>query len=183
MGQTYVYSRVSTGSQDTSNQTSRLKELYPNAVFVEEVASGGRARPQLEKLVQSLQSGDSLITSSLDRLGRKASEILLLIELLDRKQVTLKSLREDIDFSSPAGRLIFQVMAAVGELEKRLISERTKAALAAKRKLGIIGGRRPTYSEELVQTIRELRVKGHTLQTISDQTGVSVSRIYQLTKR
>lgn len=182
MGTQYIYSRVSTDLQTTLNQVSRLKELYPNAIVIEETASGGRHRPKLECLLSEVASGDELIVSSLDRLGRRASEILVLIETLDKKGVTLKSLRENIDFSTTAGRLIFQVMAAVSEMERRLISERTKSALQAKRKLGVVGGRRRQFDEALIARAQELRNLSRPLKYISEATGISIPRLSQITK-
>lgn len=183
MGRTFIYSRVSTISQDATNQTSNLRQQFPHAEVVEETASGGKARPALEKLVQQLQAGDTLVVAALDRLGRKTSEILLLVEDLERRGIILRSIRESIDFSTIAGRLVCQILISVSEMERRIISERTRLALAAKKKLGIVGGRRPKYSQAQVQEVKTLRSQGMKLKDVSAVTGISVSRIYQLTKR
>lgn len=183
MGKIYIYSRTSTSLQDTSNQTIHLKSLFPDAIVIEETASGAKARPALEKLVRELKSGDVLAVSALDRLGRKTSEILVLIEDLQRRGVILKSVREGIDYSTIMGKLVTQILCSVAELERNVIAERTRLALAAKRQQGIIGGRRPIYSKEVVERAKTLRAKGLTLQAVSDQTGLSISRIYQLTKK
>jgi putative DNA-invertase from lambdoid prophage Rac len=81
----YIYSRVSTGKQDTANQLARLRELYPTAPIYEETASGAKRRPVLEGLLARLQKGDYLVVAALDRLGRKTSEILALIENLEKR--------------------------------------------------------------------------------------------------
>lgn len=91
MGRTFIYSRVSTGNQDATNQTTNLKQQFPHAEVIEETASGGKARPALERLVQELQSGDTLVVAALDRLGRKTSEILLLVEDLEKRGIILRS--------------------------------------------------------------------------------------------
>lgn len=179
----YIYSRVSTDKQDTENQLARLRELYPNASFVEETASGTRSRPLLDALLLQLQSGDTLIVYAIDRLGRRASEVLTLIEKLGARGITLKSIREGIDISTIAGKLVMQVLASVAEMEVNLIRERTKAALAAKRKQGIVGGRRPTYSQDLIKRAKELRLQGKTLKEVAAETGISISRIAQLSKK
>lgn len=179
MGQ-YVYARVSTSNQETDNQVINLRRIYPDAVFIEETASGAKTRPELEKLVQQLQRGDELIVSSLDRLGRKTSEILTLIESLEKRGVILKSLREGLDYSTISGRLVTQILVSVSELERSLISQRTKAALAAKREKGIVGGRPKIHSEQKVQRARALRAEGKSLAVISKETGISTSRLHQL---
>lgn len=178
----YVYARVSTHFQETENQVINLKRLYPEAIFVEEVASGGKQRPQLDKLVQQLQRGDELIVSSLDRLGRKTSEILVLIESLEKRGIVLKSLREGLDYSTISGRLVTQILVSVSELEKSLISARTKAALAAKREKGIVGGRPRIHGDEVVERARKLRQQGLSLAKISNEVGISISRLHRLLK-
>lgn len=178
----FVYARVSTHSQETENQTAHLRRLYPDATFISETASGGKARPELEALVQQLQRGDELIVSSLDRLGRKTSEILVLIESLEKRGVILKSLREGLDYSTVSGRLVTQILISVSELERSLISLRTKAALAAKREKGIVGGRPRVHGDEKIAQARKLRTEGRSLSAISKEVGISKTRLQQLLK-
>lgn len=182
MAKQYVYARVSTQSQETENQVVNLRRQYPDAEFIEEVASGAKVRPELEKLVQRLQRGDELIVSSLDRLGRKTAEILTLIDSLEKRGIILKSLREGLDYSTISGRLVTQILVSVSELERSLISQRTKAALAAKREKGIVGGRPKIHNEETVNRARILRAEGKSLSTISQLVGISKTRLHQLLK-
>lgn len=179
----YIYTRVSTGFQDTQNQTQLLAQQFPDAEIVEEVASGGKARPKLTELISRLEKGDTLIVAALDRLGRKTVEILSLIEDLDKRGVVLKSLREGVDYASISGRLVVQILVSVAELEKSLISQRTKAALEAKRQQGIFGGRKPKFSKELVDQAMTLRASGVTLKAIAQQLNMSIARVQQLTRR
>jgi len=178
----YIYSRVSTDKQDTDNQLAKLKALHPDAAVFEEVASGAKARPILQTLTDSLKAGDVLIVAALDRLGRRTSEVLTLIELLDKRGVVLLSIREGVDYGTIAGRLVTQILCSIAEMERSLISERTKAALAAKRAKGIVGGRRPTFSQDTVERVRDLKSQGLSCRAIAVATGVSASRICQLTK-
>ncbi len=178
----YVYARVSTQSQETENQIAHLRRVYPDAAFISETASGAKVRPELESLVRKLQRGDELIVSSLDRLGRKTSEILVLIESLEKRGVILKSLREGLDYSTVSGRLVTQILISVSELERSLISMRTKSALAAKRLKGIVGGRPRIHSEEKVARARALRAEGKSLSAISQLVGISKTRLHQLLK-
>lgn len=182
MAKQYVYARVSTQSQETENQIINLRRQYPNAEFIEEIASGAKARPELEKLVQQLQRGDELIVSSLDRLGRKTAEILTLIDSLEKRGIILKSLREGLDYSTISGRLVTQILVSVSELERSLISQRTKAALAAKREKGIVGGRPRIHSDEKIEAARHLRSQGKSLAVISREVGISIGRLHQLLK-
>jgi len=178
----YIYARVSTHFQETENQIINLKRIHPDATFIEEVASGAKHRPELDKLVQLLQRGDELIISSLDRLGRKTSEILVLIESLENRGVILKSLREGLDYSTISGRLVTQILVSVSELERSLISIRTKSALAAKREKGIFGGRPRIYGDEIIAKARALRAQGKSFAFISKEVGISIGRLHQLLK-
>lgn len=132
----FAYLRVSTDKQDHDPQAHAIAARYPNATVVTETASGGKNRPILRELLQQLQSGDRLIVASLDRLGRSTLDVISKIEAMTTKGVVLISLREGVDYSTPAGRLVTQVLVSVAELERSLVSERTKAALAAARARG-----------------------------------------------
>lgn len=178
----YIYSRVSTDKQTTDNQTVHLRTLYPNASVVEEIASGAKARPVLKKLVQSLERGDELIVAALDRLGRKTSEVLSLIEELDKRGVVLKSVREGVDYSTITGRLVTQILCSIAEMERGLIAERTKAALAARKRQGIRLGSPAKFDAEVVALVRSLKAQGKTCREIAKETGVSASRVSQLTR-
>lgn len=169
--------------QDTENQTTLLLQQFPDAEVIQEIASGGKARPKLLELIGRLEKGDTLVVAALDRLGRKTVEILSLIEDLDRRGIILKSLREGIDYGSISGRLVVQILVSVSELERSLISQRTKAALEAKRQQGIVGGRKPKFSKEQVEQALTLRSSGVTLREIAQQLGMSVARVQQLTRR
>lgn len=177
-----IYARTSTDKQDNQNQIVLLQRQYPDAEIFQEIASGGRARPILTELVEQLVKGDMLIIGSLDRLGRRMVEVISLVELLTNRGVILKSLREGIDYNTISGKLIFQVLASVAELEKSLISERTKAALTAKRAQGIVGGRPRIYGDEIIAKARALRSQGKSFAFISKEVGISIGRLHQLLK-
>lgn len=176
----YIYSRVSTDKQDTENQLLKLKELYPTAVVHEETASGTKQRPILQALLGQLQKGDILIVAALDRLGRKTSDILSIIESLEQRGIILKSIREGVDYSTIAGRLVTQILCSVAEMERNLISERTRNALQAKKRQGVRLGPPPTYSEQLIGQIRAYKQEGKSCRDISKITGMSKSRISEI---
>jgi DNA invertase Pin-like site-specific DNA recombinase len=178
----YIYTRVSTDRQETENQTHGLRESYPNAAIVEEIASGAKCRPKLQELLERLVKGDVLIVYALDRLGRRTSEVLALIEDLERRGVVLKSMREGVDYSTIAGRLVTQILCSVAEMERNLISERTKLALAARKKQGVQLGAKAKYDSETVARVRALKAEGLTVREIAIQVGMSASRVSQLTK-
>ena len=114
---------------------------------------------------------------------QRTSEVLNLIEDLEKRGVVLKSMREGIDYSTPVGKLVTSILVSVSQLERDLIGERTKSALDAKRKQGIVGGRRPKFTAETVAKVRGLRADGQTLREVAVETGVSVTRVAELTRK
>lgn len=127
----YIYSRVSTDVQTTENQLHALKLKYPHAEIISETISGTKAqKPILEALLVRLQRGDALVISSLDRLGRTAWRAIKLIDELYDRGITVISIREGVDYSTSTGRMIAGIMLNVSQMERDLISERTKTALA-----------------------------------------------------
>lgn len=168
----YIYSRVSTEEQRTDAQLMRLTRTYPNARVVSEVASGAKKRPLLNALVKQLKRGDRLIVYSLDRLGRRTLDLLELIEGLEEKGVVVKSIREGVDYSTPVGKLVTQILASVAEMERNLISERTKTGLAAARAQGKFGGRPETIPREL---------KGRAISAVKGGLSIrKAARIYKI---
>ena len=171
----YIYSRVSTDGQSTDAQTQALAARYPRAQIVSEVASGAKARPMLKALVEQLGRGDVLIVAALDRLGRRTSEVLTLIEDLDRRGVVLVSVREGVDYSTITGRLVTQILVSVAEMERGLISERTKAGLEAARAKGRRGGR-PRRTDPIAwEEAARLRAGGSSLRETAARVGISRS--------
>lgn len=177
MSRQFIYSRVSTDGQTTDGQLVGLTAKFPAAQVVSEVASGAKQRPMLRALLDQLQKGDTLIVAALDRLGRRTSEVLALIEDLERRGVVLVSVREGVDYSSITGRLVTQILVSVAELERAMISERTKAGLAAARKKGKRIGRPSRLDLADVTEMQRLASDGLTTREISFRTGSSQATV------
>lgn len=152
---TVGYSRVSTGSQEHRLQTDALTKAGCDYV-VTEVGSGAdeRARPQLHHLIQSLARDDVLVVWRLDRLARSVKELTMIATDLAERGVRLRSLTEQIDTTTPQGRLIFNFFAMLAQFERDLIVERTKAGLAAAKARGRTGGRKPLLTDAQVRQAR-----------------------------
>ena len=176
----YAYVRISTDIQEHDSQILALKKKYPGAVVVSEVASGAKSRPILKALIEQLQEGDVLIVAALDRLGRRASEALLLIEDLDRRGVVLKSEREGVDYSTPVGRLVTQILVSVAEMERSMISDRTKAGLAAAKAKGRqIGRPKEIPSAKVAEGLRLIREEGYSYRKAGAAVDVHFSYLAQ----
>ncbi|ATN37688.1 DNA invertase (plasmid) [Rhizobium sp. ACO-34A] len=135
-GRLIGYARVSTEEQTTHAQEIELRSAGCE-FFVQEQGSGAsRNRPALARLVRDIRAGDTLVVVRLDRLARSVSHLLEVIEDLSTRGAHFRSLRDPIDTSTPQGMFSLQVLGAVAQLERALISERTKAGISAAKAKG-----------------------------------------------
>jgi DNA invertase Pin-like site-specific DNA recombinase len=154
------YARVSTADQDPALQLDALAAAGCAKVF-EDRASGARAeRPGLRAALDYAREGDVLVAWKLDRLGRSLPHLIETVAGLERRGVGFRSLTEAIDTTTPGGRLVFHLFAALGQFERDLIRERTRAGLAAAAARGRKGGRQPVVTTEKLRRARDLVAKG-----------------------
>ncbi len=139
-GRLLGYARVSTEDQATAAQEDELRAAGCAEIFREHASGASRARPELERLLTAIQPGDVLVVVRLDRLARSVAHLVEVIERLGRRGSHFRSLRDPIDTSSPQGMFTLHVLGAVAQLERALISERTKAGLKAAKARGRVGG-------------------------------------------
>lgn len=141
------YARVSTQDQKLELQTNELEKYGCEKIFKEK-KSAVKGRPELDKLLSHLRSGDVVVVWKLDRLGRSLRHLIDLVAQFKELEVGFVSLSDNIDTTSAQGRLIFNIFASFAEFERELISERTKAGLKAAREKGRVGGRKPGLTDE-----------------------------------
>ncbi|KAB0568797.1 recombinase family protein [Brucella pituitosa] len=145
------YARVSTTEQNLDLQLSALRAVGCHAVLTDEGISGSEfTRPGLSKLLKQLRAGDTLTVWRLDRLGRSLFNLIKLVRELEERGIQFRSLSESIDTGTPGGRLLFHLLAAMAEFERSLVSERTRAGMAAARARGSRIGRKPAMSPEQI---------------------------------
>lgn len=141
------YARVSTQDQKLELQTNELEKYGCEKIFKEKKGAV-KDRPELDKLVAHLRSGDVVVVWKLDRLGRSLRHLIDLVAQFREMEVDFVSLSDNIDTTTAQGRLIFNIFASFAEFERELISERTKAGLKAAREKGRVGGRKPGLTDE-----------------------------------
>ena len=137
----FGYARVSTRDQNLNLQIDDLLANGCEKIFQETVSGANVARPELNRLLEQVRSGDVIIIWKLDRLGRSLKHLVTLISELMERGVGLKSLNDPIDTTSSQGRLVFNIFASLAEFERDVIIERTQAGLKAARARGRKGGR------------------------------------------
>jgi DNA invertase Pin-like site-specific DNA recombinase len=149
------YARVSTSEQETATQVTALKTAGCERIYREKASGGRWDRPELHRLLDQLRKSDVLVVWKLDRLSRSLRDVLTIMERLAEAKVGFRSLTEAIDTTSPAGRMMMQMVRAFAEFERAMLRERTKAGLEAARREGRIGGRPPKLtSQQRTEIIR-----------------------------
>lgn len=180
MGDLIGYARVSTTEQDPTLQLDALKQAGCTKVFADKASGALDHRPQLDKLLEHLRPGDTVVVWRLDRLGRSLRNLIALVEDLAEREVGFMSLTEAIDTTTAGGKLIFSIFGALAEFERSLIKERTMAGLAAARARGRKGGRPASMTPEKIKIARQLYdSREHTVDTIAKTLGVSRKTIYR----
>ena len=130
------YARVSTNEQDTHLQIDALKTIGCELIYQEKQSGAKKDRTELQQCLKSLREDDILIVWKLDRLGRSLQHLIEVVSDLEERQIGFQSLTENIDTTSPTGKLIFHIFGSLAEFERGLIRERVKAGLEAAKKRG-----------------------------------------------
>lgn len=167
------YARVSTGDQDTGGQVAALKAAGCERIFREKASGGRWDRPELHRLLDQLRKGDVLVVWKLDRLSRSLRDVLIIMERLGEASAGFRSVTEAIDTTTPAGRMMMQMVGAFAEFERAMLRERTKAGLDAARQEGRVGGRRPKLTPQQQWEIRRMVRSG-------DKTAADAARLFKV---
>src|SRR5271167_4819251 len=180
MGDLLGYARVSTEDQNASLQLDALKAAGCIKLFTDKASGSLDRRPQLDRLLDQLRPGDTVVVWRLDRLGRSLKHLIQLIEDLAEKGVGFRSLTEGMDTSTAGGKHIYSIFGALAEFERSLIRERTVAGLTAARARGRVGGRPPVMTPEKVKVARKLYdAQELTVEEIAKTIGVSRKTVYR----
>ena len=180
------YARISTEDQKLDLQIDALKRvgIEEDRIYQEQVSGVKTKRPQLAECIRSLRDGDTLVVWRLDRLGRSLPELIKIMTELQDRGIGFRSLNESIDTTTSVGKLVFHMLGAVAQFERDLISERTKAGLAAARARGHRGGRKPKVTPKMLKAARTLLADPTTtMQEVASTLGVSRAAIYRAFQR
>ena len=176
------YARVSKGDEQTTGpQLRALRDAGVERVY-QERASGGRwDRPRVHEMIEHLRPGDVVVVWKLDRLSRSLKDLLHILEKVEAAGAGFRSLTEAIDTTTPAGRMMMQMVGAFAEFERAMIRERTGAGLAAARAEGRIGGRRPKLTPDqradVVENVTSGRRSAAQMARLYKVSEATVSRI------
>lgn len=185
----FGYGRVSTKEQTTENQRQEIERAgyQVGFWFADEGVSGkvsASQRPQFAKLLQQIRDGETLVVSKLDRLGRDAQDVGATIKALASRKIEVIVLQlGKLDLASPAGKLMLNMLAAVAEMERDLLVERTQAGLARAKAAGRVLGRPSKTCAEQRAVIAADYAAGISVSELARRFGVSRANILGIVKR
>lgn len=179
------YARVSTEEQHLDLQLRALGKAGCRKIFREEVSAVARHRPEFDAAMAALRSGDTFVVWKLDRAFRSLRQAIDVMDDFNAQGIRFRSLTEHIDTSTAFGEAMYQMQSVFAQLERRLISERTKAGMAEVKRQGMVFGPKPKLSPEQVATARELLADGtkRTMTAVADYFDVSPRTLTRSLKR
>ncbi|APE38634.1 DNA invertase [Nocardia mangyaensis] len=174
------YGRVSTTGQLLDRQLAALTAAGCQKIFTDKKSGKDTERAELWKCLEYMRAGDTLVVPSLDRLGRSLQDLISIVAGLRKRDIGFRSLHEAIDTTTPGGRLVFHVFAALAEFIRELIVQGINEGLAAARARGQRLGRPPAMTEEQIRQARAILTRPEeTVSSVARLLGVSRSTIYK----
>lgn len=176
---TFGYARVSTEEQNLDRQIDALKQYGIDELLTEKMTGTKRNRPELNRLLDKVRRGDTVVIESLSRLGRSTKDLLSLVEQFDRDGVVLISLKEQIDISTPTGKLLLTVLSALCQFERDLTVQRTNEGLQAARARGRKGGRPPKDKKTIEKALKLYDAQSHSVAEICEICAIAQGTLYK----
>jgi DNA invertase Pin-like site-specific DNA recombinase len=171
------YTRVSTRDQNLDSQSDALRAAGAEFIYADKLTGKNAARPGLADCMKFLRPGDTLLVYSTDRLGRSMTDVVTIVAELGERGVEFKSLTEPFDTTTAGGELFFHICAAFAQMNGRIISDRTRAGLAAAKARGRVGGRPTVMTAERIEVARRMRAEKATWATVAETLHVGVSSV------
>lgn len=175
----FGYARVSTDQQNLDRQLDALRQYGVHHIYNEKMTGTKRSRPELEKMLDRMTEGDTVVVESLSRLGRSTKDLIDLTELFHQRGVHLVSMKESIDTSSSTGKLLFTLMSAIAQFERDVIADRTREGLASARARGRLGGRPRIPNGDTQKAVKLYGTGQYSLKEIEELTGVKKATLYR----
>ena len=177
------YVRVSTEEQNTARQEIMLRELGVDELFVDRASGKNADRPELNRMMNFVRRGDTVIVESISRFARNTRDLLDLVEKLSEKGVEFVSKKEAIDTMTPTGKFMLTVFGAVAELEREYILQRQREGIAIAKQQGKYRGRPPKVYPDFERIAARWQKGEITAVQAMKQLGMSKTRFYERVKR
>lgn len=175
------YLRPDIDGKNVQSQLDLLKASGASKVVQEKLFGTNRDRPQLDKLLSDVQSGDTVVVTSLDRIAHNSKSLLVFVESLNAAGVALKIIDNGIDTSTPHGEMLRLLLGAITDFERQVVRERQAVGIAKAKQAGRYKGRKPTAMAKADEVLA-LNAQGVTRQKIADQLGIGIASVYRILK-
>lgn len=179
-----AYIRVSTVEQNEGRQVEGLKSYNIDKIFQEKVSAKDTNRPQLNAMLDFAREGDTIFVWDFSRLARSTKDLLDIVEKLKQKKIHLRSIKENLDTSTAAGKLMLTMVAAINEFERDNLLERQKEGIALAKQQGKFKGRKaidfPQNWEEIYNKWKSRELSG---AKAMDKLGLKRNTFYKLIKK
>jgi DNA invertase Pin-like site-specific DNA recombinase len=177
MNYNYGYARVSTDDQNLATQLDLLTKAGCHKIFQEKISGSRTIRPQLEQLLNVLRPGDTVTVAWFSRLGRNSRHLVELIENFNEQGVHFKALDLGLDTTTPAGKMMFTVFAALAQYQREEILEKSKHGRQLAVERGTHMGRRPGVDQVQLAKVAEGLKSGLSVLKIVELTGISLTSV------
>ena len=177
------YIRVSTVEQNTIRQETLMEALGVDEIYMDKVSGKNTNRPELQKMLHYVRKGDTVIVESISRFARNTKDLLELVGQLTAKEVEFISQKESIDTSTPAGKFMLTIFAAVAELEREYILQRQREGIAEAKKQGKYHGRKAKIHSDAEKVMKRWREKEITATAAMQLLGVSKTTFYRMVRK
>jgi len=173
------YARVSTEDQHLDAQLEKLHEAGCKRIYKEKASGVKTDRPELAAMLDYVREGDTVVSCKLDRIARSTRHLLEIVETLEKKGVAFKILNIDLDTTTPTGKLMLSMLAAIGQFEREMMLERQREGIAQAKERGQYTGRKPTARAKADQ-IKKLVAAGKTKVAIAKELGIGIASVYRV---
>ncbi|WP_129125138.1 recombinase family protein [Geomonas oryzae] len=175
------YARTSTTDQHIQPQVDTLKVEGCNKIFSEQRSAVDPNRPELARMLEYCREGDTVVCTKLDRIGRSTKDVLDIVNTLTAKGVAFRCLNINLDTSTPTGKLMLTMLAAIATFERELMLERQREGIRAAKAAGKYKGRKATARAKEGEVVALLS-QGMTKQAVADRLGIGIASVYRIVK-
>lgn len=173
------YIRISTTDQNTARQELLMEQLGVDEVYIDRMSGKNTNRPELQKMMEYVRRGDTVVVESISRFARNTRDLLELVEKLTAKGVEFISKKEAIDTTTPTGKFMLTVFGAVAELEREYILQRQREGIANAKENGVYKGRKPIVCAGFDSVLMLWRRREITAVEAQKRLGLSPSTFYR----
>ncbi len=178
---TVGYARVSTNDQDLTAQLEQLDAAGCERIYQEKLSGAKQDRPELSAMLDYVRQGDTVTVCKLDRIARSTKHLLEIVESLEKKKVAFKVLNISLDTSTPTGKLMLSMLAAIGQFEREMMLERQREGIRIAKDAGAYKGRKATARAKSAEVMELIR-KGLTKEATAERLGIGVASVYRIAK-